>query len=72
MNSFLLSKWTADDGKRSKIEAQYEDKMSGKGSNESPGRLDTRNKQVTIVLSSSSATFQQELLQRESHDGSGQ
>jgi len=42
LSSFLASEWTADNGKRSKKDAENEDQMSGKGSIESPGRIDTR------------------------------
>ena len=41
MSSFLASEWTADNGKRSKTDAENEDQMSGKGSIASPGRIDT-------------------------------
>jgi len=41
LSSFLASEWTADNGKRSKTDAEKEDQMSGKGSIESPGRIDT-------------------------------
>ena len=42
LSSFLASEWAADNGKRSKTDAENEDQMSGKGSIESPGRIDTR------------------------------
>jgi len=42
LSSFLASEWTADNGKRSKTDAENEDQMSGKRSIESPGRIDTR------------------------------
>jgi len=44
LSSFLASEWTADNGKCSKTDAENEDQMSGKGSIESPGRIDTRRK----------------------------
>jgi len=44
LSSFRASKWTADNGKRSKTDAENEDQMSGKGSIESPGRIDTRSR----------------------------
>jgi len=42
LSSFLASEWAVDNGKRSKTDAENEDQMSGKGSIESPGRMDTR------------------------------
>jgi len=42
LSSFLSSYWTAYNGKCSKTDAENEDQMSGKGSIESPGRIDTR------------------------------
>jgi len=42
LSSFLASEWAADDGTRSKTDAENEDQMSGKGSIETPGRIDTR------------------------------
>jgi len=44
LSSFLASKWTADNGKSLKTDAENEDQMSGKGSTESPDRIDTRAK----------------------------
>jgi len=40
-SSFLASEWKADNGKCSKTDAENEDQMSGKGSIESSGRIDT-------------------------------
>jgi len=43
LSSFLASEWTADNEKCSKTDAENEDQMSGKGSIESLGRIDTRS-----------------------------
>jgi len=44
-SSLLSSEWTADNGKCSKADAENEDQMSGKGSIESPDRIDTSRRQ---------------------------
>ena len=50
LTSFLASKLTADNGKRSKTDAENEDQMSGKGSIESPGRIDTRGGHKHVLV----------------------
>ena len=45
-SSFLASEWRANNGKCSKTDAENEDQMSGKGSIESPGRIDTSDVSV--------------------------
>jgi len=42
LSSFLQSEYTANVWKHSKTDTENEDQMSGKVSNESPGRIDTR------------------------------
>jgi len=42
LSSFLQSECTANVWKHSKTDTENEDQMSGKVSNESPGRIDTR------------------------------